>query len=165
MCKGISTSTINISSTHSLWCWYFDMVDGYIMPGTTPIHNSISHKTSCADLCCYGFAQSWSGIFLSCFTLPILLTIWYWNSRPVVIILETESHLLTLYPHTRNQAVLSAGSANWTRKDPSTIFKKNSTIIPSRNSNCRFQMVFFNVFLGEKFASLRSTLIFLSVYR
>lgn len=93
ICKGINTSTINISLTYSLWCWYISTVDGDIIPGTTPVYSPISHKTSCADLCCYVSAQTCWGIFLSHFTLS-LLTIWQWSSRPVIITLETDSHLL-----------------------------------------------------------------------
>lgn len=162
-CKGINTSTINISSIYQqplvLVRWYSWWI--YHAWYNTDIQLNLSQNKLCRPLLLWLCTVL---IRLSYFTLPIFLTIWHWNSRPVVIIRETESRLLTLYPHTRNQAVLSAGSANRTRKDPSTIFKKNSTIITSTNSNSRFQIVFFNGFLGEKFANLRSTPMFLSLY-
>ena len=91
VCKVINENTTCL--TRSLWSWYISTADPDIIPGTIPVYSPIPHKTSCADLCCCVSAQSWWGILLSHFTLSLLLTIWQLNSRPVITIPETESHI------------------------------------------------------------------------
>lgn len=109
ICKGINTSTINISLTYSLRCWYIGTADGDIVPGTTPVYSPISHKTSCADLCCYvSAAVLMRHIPLSFYTAssPDNMTVEFQTSHHYLRALS--SRFNTLYPRTWNQAILFA---------------------------------------------------------